>query len=323
MRARYLDYAGTSNAAELTYSFGADGRFSLAAPVLANVGASFAQRIERRDSSSFPDGTVGPVRYREASAYARGNYDFGIAQVVGSADFTRFDFSNASALDEDQIKVGTLDQKFRDHQVARVAGRVAYNVFPRVAAFGQASYASFKYDDERIPTGLRNRDGNELQLTGGVTFDIALLRGEIGVGYVRHSYNASEYRRLQGFALDARIVYFMTPLVTVTVEGARSVEETALIGSSGFFSTRYMVRADYELLRNLILNAGINYRDNEFKGVDRRDRILRVSGGARFLANRRMHFDADFFVIDRNVSGAVGVSDFTEFRAMTGVTFRI
>jgi hypothetical protein len=322
-RGRFLDYLGTDHASETTYLLAADGRLSLSAPMLANVGASFGQNVERRDSSSFPDGSVGPVHYRVANAYARWSYDFGALNLVGSTDYTRFDFSDTNAIDADGDLAGRIDQQFRDHQVFRFATRAEVPIGPRISLFGQAGGSLIHYDDKRIFSGLPNRDADELQLLAGVNFNIALLRGEIGAGYVRHDYDAALYPTLEGFALQGKLIYFLTPLLTLTAEGSRTVEETAIINASGFFSTRGQLRADYELLRNLILNANVSYRDNRFRGVDRKDRIFRLGGGGRYLASRRINLDFDFFVIDRNVDDAPQVPDFTEFRGTAGITFRL
>lgn len=322
-RGGYLDYADTDNASETTYQLSADGRFLLSSPAWLDVGANFAQRVERRDSSSFPDGTVAPVRYRVANGYASGTYDLGSVSLVGTGDFTRFDFSDTDALDDDQQVVDSIYQGFRDHQVARVAGRVVAQLAPRIAVFGQGVYADFNYDDTVVPGGLPNRDGDEFQATAGLTFEAALLQGEVGVGYLRHRYDATTYDSIEGLAFDARLRYFLTPLVTLTAEGSRTVEETAIIGSSGFLSTRARFAADYELLRNLILNADVTYRSNDFRGIDRQDRILRFGGGGRYLITRRVHWDVNGFVLDRSSEDAALVPNFTELRVTTGVTFRL
>jgi hypothetical protein len=323
-RARHLDYLDTRNAGQPSYAIGADGHFGMNLPLRLELGANYGQLIERRDSSAFPLGQVSPARFRQAIGYVRGIYDAGTIRVIGTADISNFSFSTVRALNDDGEVVSRISQSFRDHTESRGALRIEAAVAPRIATFVQGSYGHTGYDDDRISVnGPANRDGNEFQVLGGATFDLALFRGELGVGYVRRSYDAPIYSTINGVAFNGRLTYYASPLLTVTAEGSRTVEETAILGSSGFLSTRASVQADYELRRNLILNGNVGYRYNNFRGTPREDKVFRVSSGARYSVSRRWALDANAIYVDRNASNAPGVPDFKQLQVIVGTTFRL
>jgi hypothetical protein len=323
-RGRQLDYFGTNNASQPTYSTGVDAHIGMDLPLRWEVGANYGQLIERRDSSAFPTGQVSPVRFRQGAGYLRGTYDGRSIRVIGSADVTNFDFSSVKALDRNEEVVGRISQSFRNLTETRGALRVEAVVAPRIAAYVQGSYSHTGYDDARLfANGPANRDGGEFQVMGGTTFDLSLLRGEVGVGYVKRTYDAPIYSTISGVAVDARLTYFLTPLVTLTAEGSRTVEETAITNASGFLSTRASLQADYELRRNVIINSNVSYRYNDFKGSPREDRILRASTGVQYSISRRWAVDANAIYVDRNARNAPGVPDFKQFQAVIGTTFRL
>lgn len=323
-KARYLDYFQTDNADEPSYAIGADAHLGMQLPLNWELGASFGQQIERRDSSAFPLGQVSPVRYRRGNAYVRGIYEGGLGRVIASADITNFDFSAVKALDDDLDVVARIDQAFRDRTEIRGAARVEYVVAPRVATYVQGNYSNIAYDSSQLFVGgPANRDGDEFEAMIGATFDLSLFRGEIGVGYVRHDYSAGIYPTIEGVSANARVTYYVTPLLTIIADASRTVEETALTTASGFFSTLGRVHADYELLRNLILNAEASYRHNDFEGDKRKDRIFRIGAGGRYSVSRRLALDFGAVFLDRDTTGAISVPSFRDFQVVVGTTFSI
>jgi uncharacterized protein (PEP-CTERM system associated) len=69
-----------------------------------------------------------------------------------------------------------------------------------------------------------------------------------------------------------------------------------------------MVRADYELLRNLTLFAGATYSNQKFQGFQpRTDDVMKLSLGGRYRLNRTWSLDGRYDFIDRNSS----VTNFT------------
>ena len=91
-------------------------------------------------------------------------------------------------------------------------------------------------------------------------------------------------------------------LTTISVDGARTIEDTSIAAASGYVSTRGQVGIDHELLRNVILSGRLGYENADYQDVGRNDDILRTGVSGRFLINGNMHFDAGWEYIDRSSS---------------------
>ena len=108
----------------------------------------------------------------------------------------------------------------------------------------------------------------------------------------------------------ARLLWNPTDLMTLTGEARREVRETTVAGASSAFTSAFSLKADYELLTNLILNGLVYYDIEDFEGIARQDEFLRLGIGARYLIGRNVVVEAGYEFEDRD-SDAVGDS-FTE-----------
>ena len=296
----------------------ADGRFDISRAAYVAAGAFAERAYEQRYSGSFPQNARGNVRYVNAGGYLRATYQAGRVGGTLAIDANALDFRDVRALDG-----GAIEQDDRDRRVVRVAGTAEYAVTPGASVFVQLGAADIGYD-RRLPDGSANRDGRELRALTGVSFDLtALIRGRVGVGYVRRSFSSPAYDPIAGIAAEGRLEWFPTGLTTVTLGARRQVAESDFVGSSGYFSTALTARVDHELLRNLLLNATAAYERDDFRGIDRRDNILSASAGARYLLSRRIGLGVDAFYVDRRSSGTFPGQEFDEARATASVILQI
>ena len=108
---------------------------------------------------------------------------------------------------------------------------------------------------------------------------------------------------------DARIEYFPTQLTTVTGDLQRLVQDSAsLDGSPGYFANIISVRVDHELLRNFIVSATARGEYDDYKVINREDKIGEFGVGGRYLFTREVGVQADFSYVKRDSSGAFNVS---------------
>jgi hypothetical protein len=116
----------------------------------------------------------------------------------------------------------------------------------------------------------------------GVTF------AELAGGYLVEHYDESRFSTIQGPTFSATLTWNATDLVTVTLNGARSIEETASAEASGIFATSAYLTGDFEVRDDLIFTFGLRYRNEDTRGLDRTEDVI----GAWFDATYR--FDANF-----------------------------
>ena len=90
--------------------------------------------------------------------------------------------------------------------------------------------------------------------------------------------------------------------MTVSFMGERKVAETTTPGFGGRLDTTLGAEVDYELLRNVILFAGVRFTQQDFNDPGRRDDLLKASAGIEYLMNRHLRLNAHYEYTDRNSS---------------------
>ena len=234
---------------ETAWTLRTDGRIDIHGDSYIGFGASANQSYEDPGSVLTQNTAAKPVRDTTNGVYARALYGGDRLRAALDADFYTYDFY-------DVPKIGggaPIDESGRDYDEARVGGRVDYALSPDAAVFTRVIYGHGVYLSG--PQSQR-RDFTEVRVLGGFNFDITnLIRGEFGLGYIDHNYQVANYRPLNGLAASAKIEYFPTQLLTLTLTGQRLVNDAAFSTASGYFVNNVALQADYELKRNLIISG--------------------------------------------------------------------
>jgi uncharacterized protein (PEP-CTERM system associated) len=100
---------------------------------------------------------------------------------------------------------------------------------------------------------------------------------------------------VSGFDFGSQLDWYVTELMTVHLSTARILTDTTIAGASDEDQRTIQASVDYELLRNLILQADFGYENDIFDGIPRRDHIATFGFGGKYLLDRRiglyMHYD--------------------------------
>jgi hypothetical protein len=160
-------------------------------------------------------------------------------------------------------------------------------------------------------------------VTAGANFAAShLIRGQIGLGYFAQNFRSSVYPDAKGLAFRGKLEYLMTPLLTFTLTANRGVEESSTPSVGAYVSTQIGLRADYELLRNLILSATAGYERDRFQGIDRRYSINHERLGAIYKLSPRIWIDAHYDFRNQTSAGSLPGRVFSRHQLMLGVTFQ-
>jgi hypothetical protein len=319
---RLTRFPGNSDADETSYRLSVAGRYTVAQTTDVEAGAQREQLVERRDSSGRPDGVVTPITFLQTQAYARLRREGGKFRGLANIDYTNFDFRSTRALSPGGAIIDVIDQNARDQHSLRASLRGEYTLTTGFSLFAQGTLTRINYRLDQSAPGIPNLDGTNLTALAGVMLgQNQLIQGSVGVGYTRRSFKTSRFSTISGVAANADLRYFLTPLVTLSFGASRSVEEAVLQGSTGFVANTLEARADYELLRSLILNAHGSYRYNDFRSSPRIDKIVEAGGGARYSANRRLGFDLDMTYIRRTVTNDAFSPTYSDVRAIVSTRY--
>lgn len=311
---RYFDLT-TENGTDL--DAGMDGKLGFSRDTeLRFVGRWQRQRESRRSQDVFVI-TEKPVRFSTTSFGVALKHDMSRIKLAGEASVQRFDYENA------RLQDGTpIDQNFRDSNLIRLRGRVAYAQSPALSWFGQLTYEQRDYRIARTTRPPRDSDGYEV--LGGVVFEPSVLaRGEIGVGYLKRNYQSDVFGDFSGLAMNAKVELFPSQLTTVTVKAMREANDAGIPQSSGYVTTGGEITVDHELLRSLILTASASYETDRFNGIDRRDKRWAARAVADYRMNRNISLRLSYDYLDIGSNGVDRFKSFSDNRLLFGVTTRL
>ncbi len=280
---------------------------------------------ESRESQNATSLTQRPVRYDTQGAGLGVSQQFASVLITGEGDFQRSKFYNATLRD------GTpLDQQYRnnDFKTLRVRGELAQS--PSLAYFAQATRGWVDY------TGKGNAGGavaslpgadpasRSLELLGGVRFELPVrARGEIGVGYVDANFRGgSVVRHFAGVAVNTNVTLFPTQLITVTLNGQRSLNDAGTTIPSGYVALSGGANVDYELRRYLILGANVQLERDTFNALNRRDGRVTLGASAEYRLTGGFWVRGSYDRLDLSSVGTDRYKSLVRNRLQLGLTFR-
>jgi hypothetical protein len=286
--------------ADTQYLRGA-GRLDVGSNTAINASARFAHDfVARTDPDSPLVGT--PVEYDRVDTAVGISHRF--ARFSARADLTHGerDYEGVTSV--------------RDYDETGVRGRVDIDVSPRIGLLIEATGDERSYDN----TPTLDSDGRSILV--GATIDTDLMRGEISVGQFEREYNSPAIGTVDGLAVAGRVEWYITPLTTITVDAQRNADDQiSLAQGLPYVTTEVGVQVDHELLRNVILSAGIRSGDRDYEGSGREDEYMRYELGADYVLNRRVALRARFGHDD--VDSTLPARNFDASAITVGLTLRL
>jgi hypothetical protein len=299
------------------WATGASGRLDVSRATQVNGQLNFSKSTEPRSSPNaqvLPPGAE-PVQYDTTSFGALGRHEFNRLLATGRYDAQKFRYDSSRTASGDLI-----DQSYRDRTIQTIGGRLDYALSPATAVFVDVAANSHNAKSGSTAGGI-DRDSKGQQAQVGVNFEAAaLMRGDIGVGYMRQEFDSATQKDLEGFSTTATLVWLPTQLSTVTLNASRTIEDSAVADAVAYISTNLRVGIDHELLRNLILSGHVGYGKDDYTGVVREDRRTSAGFGASYLINRALSLSANYSYMEQETRKGVG-SNFKESRV--GVTLTV
>lgn len=305
---KYDDNSSTTASSQIK------GRLDVVRGTAITGGLGFDHLVEPRSSASSPFDAVEPIRYNQASADLGFSREVNRVRVSGAVHYRSYVFQNARSL------LGTkIDEKYRNNAAWEQQLRVDYALGPTLALFVNGTHNSWAFKAPTNPLDV-GRDASGYALTTGADFEITqLARGQVQVGYLDQNYEDPRVGDTSGLSLSARVEYFPSQLLTVTLNAKRAAQSTGVFGAGGVVNTNFGLQGDYELLRNLILTARVQYYDDDYRGLDRQDKTWTGTLGANYLVNRWFGFNLLYSRQDQNSSGLQRGRDFIDNRVQLGL----
>ncbi len=291
-------YADNDAENYVDYTLGGDGRIDATRDTSLDWALSYVKLHEDRGSAEDAGG-VEPNEFTVLSPEISLSQSFGRISLEVGGGLQRFDFDDSS--------VENHDDRDRDEWEGSV--QLGYEIVPGYEAFIRGAYFARAYEDTVDDNGFE-RSSTGYEVVAGTAIDISgVTTGEIFAGFRSQNPDDAAFGDITGAQYGGNITWNPSGLTTVNGFIERTIEETTLTGSPGFFATHSGLSVDHELLRNLLLGVNANYTTRLYEEIDRDDKDLEAGLYGKYLMNRNLYISANYDYTRRtsNVAG----EDFT------------
>nr|WP_243452614.1 outer membrane beta-barrel protein [Polymorphobacter multimanifer] len=248
------------------------------------IEASADRRVESRTSLASFQNTVTPVSYNilRGSVAASQIVDRLVLNATLAAE--KRDFFAAVAADGSAI-----DQDFRDMRSITAGGSAQYEIRSGVGIVLSGQYEDSRFTGQPTAPGLGLvRDSNGYDLLLGLSLELtSLVFGQVQVGMIRRSYDDPRLQDVSGPSYRANLLWNVTPLTSLRLTGARSVEDASSTIFAGNTRSQVKLAVDHELFRYIIVSADTDFSRFTANGPGPRGNEFSIGAGARYLLNRR------------------------------------
>lgn len=283
--------------------FGANlaGRLDISNDSLLFVTGSLARRIEQRGTGGDILLAGGPNTYDQKSVGMKLRATPGRLLVEVQGDTSRYDYL------DNRNGATIVDLSFRNFLSKSVGVRAGYAVSPGAYLFVDAGKNWSRYPNS---AGLIDRASNGYTLNGGLRLDVnPLIGGELSVGYIKQNFRSPVFNDVNGLGYSAAIFWNPTSFVSLRLAANRSVQRAPVVASAGIDQNSFVLTADYQPLRRLLITATGQYVRSSFRGTGVSDNQFSETLTARYNVNR--YLDLTSSVNFRQRAASIAIRDYT------------
>ena len=285
-----------------------NGRIDILRDIYLLGGLSYQLEHEDRSSPNSIVGQAQPTEYQVAGA------GIGYVHEPGRLGLRIDGIANFYSYDNAQTSTGTtIIETDRNRIEYSVKPRLQYEIVPGYHAFVQASGNGVTYQASRDQFGYQ-RDSNGWEADAGTAVEITrIIHGEVFAGYLQQNYTDPRLRQDSGVGFGGNALWNVTDLDSIRFNLSRTVQETivnnvvgtTVVDAASDLQTSAGVSVEHELLRNVLLNAGVTYVEDDFEGISRTDNSYQADAGARYLLTRVWSAGLDFTYRKRDSSQSI------------------
>ncbi len=213
--------------------------------------------------------------------------------------FNRFEFTAKGTVDRGVWQASTFTDgetaanDDRNYDQFGGAFRASYDLKPGIKPFVEVG-ADMRVHDLEFDRNGEDRDSNGQYAKVGTTFELTRkLIGEAAVGYLTRQYKDPNLSGIGGLAIDASLVYAMTPLTTITAIARSTVNEVIVPGVSGDLSRDLGLQIDHAFRRWLLGTAKVGYGLDDYVGLQRQDQRLYASLALTYRLTRELQLKGE------------------------------
>lgn len=272
LRMGYSEYFSVPDASRLDGAGNLDARYDISHDTAIAVQGKFSIDTQRPGAPTLATGvpnvtaTNRPIVFSSGAA-AGPVQKFNRLEVSLRGTFERTMYEDAHYTDG-----STLALSANDYNGYGGIASIAYEVTPDLKPFVEGAMDRRVHDTPVDVNGFR-RDNTGAAARGGAEVKISdLVKGRVAGGYAERSYDDPRLPKLRGPTVDGEIIYTPTPLTTLTLRGATTLNETNVSNAAGVLNRSINAQLSHDLMRNLTISAVGQYFTNDYQGANLRER---------------------------------------------------
>jgi hypothetical protein len=250
------------------------------------------QRVENRADLGAQQGLTTPVTYRILRGSAGIVHDANQLTLNASVSANRLDFSNpttASGI--------VVDQSFRDANTYSVSLGAGYDLRSGVSLVVQGQFSDHQFPFGPGSPGFDprtsiDRDSTGFNIDAGVALELSsLISGTIRLGVLDRRYVDPRLKDVNGFSYSVDLLWNATPLTSLRLRAARSIEDTASTIVAGNTRDEVQLVVEHELYRNVLVTATTRYAEFSPNGPGIGGQEFSAGLTTRYRLDRRWSLD--------------------------------
>ena len=229
-----------------------------------------------------------PTQYSVETGNMKYVYSPGLIKFALDAGVINYQFTNTPTTNG-----GLAINSDRNRAEYTLTPKIGYEFLPGYQVYFQASGDSHDYVEKFDATPDRlQRNSAGYAAAVGVDFDIsALITGTIFAGYEGQFYSDPRLSAIQGDYGGGSLLWNITDFTSVKLSFSRAIEDTIVVGSSGFWATQTGLSVEQEVYDDLLVSGGFTYIDSDYKGTPLTDDQYDLKATAAWKLNRNFEID--------------------------------
>ena len=312
--ANVLQYGRFHSENEAQIVLQSNGRLDLARGEYLAVGAGYQSLYEPRSSPDsieavlLAGGTLAkyPTEYVVETGFL--NYVYGPGPIKFELDNALIDYQFSN---EPTTNGGIAINGDRNRTEFTVTPRLGYEFSPGYQAYVQVSGDRRQYEATYDATPDRlQRTSSGYAAAVGLDFDVNFaMSGSFYAGYQGQLYDDPRLGTTQGTYFGGSLLWNASDFTSVKLTASRSIQDTILLGSSGFWDTQAQIAVEHELRPDLLLTGELRIIDSAYQGIPLTDDQLGLGFGGVWRLDRDLSVNASAEWLRQTSNQALGGFD--------------
>jgi hypothetical protein len=285
------------------FSFGTDGRFDIQRDWNVYGGGSFSRLHEDRGTPNVVTSAFEPNKYNQLAGNIGYFQRFNRLSMRLDARIDNYSFVNSGP----GPAAGVISNFDRDRTEWREALRVGYDFSPGYQVWARGSLNQRNYNNTVDSQGFTHNSSG-YDIVGGVAVDLGGITSfEAFAGYIHQDYRDPRYPVVQGVAFG--LTGYWNPIRELFVKPfvRRTIEDSALLGTSAYLNTAAGLDVDYRVRPNVKIDGHFDYSVADYSvssaTAGRYDQYITFRTGVLYYPTREFFVGPSYQFTHRTSNG--------------------